>query len=241
MFNPFTLPRLPWAVAFSSLHVKEIHIFAETPGTHGSTPCYSMENGSTIRPATSAIRRGSALKTCCGVPAAAQTSPKSRSLGSKNPRGGVRWPSGETPPMANPVTARMKAASACPSGSPASASARAMSTRRPPAVTKSHKPPEAAPRNRIDLAIWSISHPTALAASSAVRLGASVARIVSASPAACIAWRTRVRLLLMRLVPCLPLPFRVSPLIAFAAPANKPRTAATGRLTPCGGFAKVRP
>src|SRR6056297_331581 len=73
-------------------------------------------------------REGAMGKTWRGVPAAAQTVSKASNVGSKKARGGVRWPTGATPPMAKPVWARISAASALPRRSPASVEALSAST-----------------------------------------------------------------------------------------------------------------
>ena len=61
----------------------------------------------TRAPVAAARPPGATAKTWCGVPAAAQTVGKSRSRGSSQASIGVRCPSGDTPPMAKPVCARI--------------------------------------------------------------------------------------------------------------------------------------
>ena len=130
-------------------------------------------------------RGGPTGKTWCGVPAAAQIVAKSSSRGSSQASIGVRWPSGATPPIAKPVTARTEAASAF-------SSARA-GQRAPPCPGRrgcrrrsgtAGDGPTPASRNTIDLTIWSSSQPQARAASAAVRVPSSRRTGVDREPAA---------------------------------------------------------
>src|SRR6056297_3374368 len=155
-------------------------------------------------PAISIRRCGAMPKRCRGVPAAAQTCSKVKRCGSKNARGCVRCPTGDTPPMAKPVCARMSAASALPSASPATVLARASSTRLAPEVTKRIAVPLSCPRNMIDLAICAISQPTRSAAICAV-VALPISTGVISSPASCSARVTRARLLLMVVLRFFPL------------------------------------
>lgn len=181
----FTLPRLVLRAVCARPDVKVFYIFPDYPVK--SAICAAEIFASSA---------GEARKTWCGVPAAAQIALKSCKRGSKNARIGVRWPTGDTPPMAKPVCARISAASALPSGSPASAAALAASTWLPPAVTNRMAVPLVSPRKMMDLAIWSMSQPMAVAASAAVR-ASGVSRTSVSIPAASRAARTRFRLLLM--------------------------------------------
>ena len=135
-------------------------------------------------------------KIWCGVPAAAQMVSNSNRRGSKKARIGFRCPTGATPPMAKPVCARISAASALPSSSPATALALAASTILPPAVRNRIASPLVSPRKMMDLVIWSNAHPAASAACWAVR--ATPSSLISVSiPRSSSALRTRFMLLLI--------------------------------------------
>src|SRR5438270_13009600 len=90
----------------------------------------------TTRPAviltsSAGVRR----KTVFGWPAAAQTSSKASRCSSTSVRIGFTWPTGATPPIAKPVFARTKSASARSSASPTTVATLASSTRWAPLVT----------------------------------------------------------------------------------------------------------
>src|SRR5947209_13430085 len=124
----------------------------------------------TTRPAviltsSAGVRR----KTVFGWPAAAQTSSKASRCSSTSVRIGFTWPTGATPPIAKPVSARTKSASARSSVSPTRAATLASSTRWAPLVATRSARPESRSRKTSDLTIWSTRQPTARAASAAVR------------------------------------------------------------------------
>src|SRR5215813_8779782 len=104
---------------------------------------------------------------------------------------GAGWASGATPPMANPVCARTKSASARPMGSPTSAPTFASSTRFAPLAMTSSGRPLSRRRNTSDFAIWPTSHPTAVAAAADVGTACSKTTIVVVTPAAASASATR--------------------------------------------------
>ena len=70
-----------------------------------------------------ASKSGEMLKTWLGVPAATQITSYFRSVSSTYVGQGDLWPTGETPPIANPVVPRIRAASALFNVSPTIASA----------------------------------------------------------------------------------------------------------------------
>jgi hypothetical protein len=93
------------------------------------------------------------LKTPWGWPAAAQISSNRNSSRSISVTGGLAWPIGETPPIANPVFRRTKSASARPT-LPTSASTFFSSTRRSPEVITSTAASSDRRRKMMLLAIW---------------------------------------------------------------------------------------
>src|SRR5687768_5012088 len=107
---------------------------------------------------------------------------------------GAGWASGATPPMAKPVCARTKSASALPSGSPTTPATRASSTRLAPLAITSSGRPLVVPRNTSDFAIWSTRQPTAAAASAEVRAARSRYTIVLGTPCSASAAWTRAEL-----------------------------------------------
>ena len=106
----------------------------DPPGEGGEGAVHQAAKLATVAPTASTSADGPTGKTWCGVPAAAQIVAKSSRRGSSQASIGVRWPSGATPPIAKPVTARTEAASAFSSATPASRAALPGSTRLPPAV-----------------------------------------------------------------------------------------------------------
>src|SRR5947199_438835 len=98
---------------------------------------------------------------------------------------------GATPPIAKPVCARTKSASARPTDSPRSAPSFASSTRLAPLVSTSSGRPLSRRRNTSDFTICATSQPTAAAASADVRAACSRTTIVVATPAAASASATR--------------------------------------------------
>ena len=79
------------------------------------------------------------------------------------------WPTGATPPMAKPVAARTKSASALAMGSPTAAASLPISTRRAPEDITRIGVSLAPPRKTSELAIWPTSQPRNSAASSRCR------------------------------------------------------------------------
>ena len=82
----------------------------------------------------------------------------------------VAWPKGGTPPMEYPVADLTTSAPAFSTGSPAAAPRSRSSRRLAPLTSATTGRPAAT--NTSDLTIWPTSHPTACAASTAVRVPA---------------------------------------------------------------------
>eukprot|EP01022_Parablepharisma_sp_SALTPOND_P017912 TRINITY_DN290_c1_g3_i4.p2 TRINITY_DN290_c1_g3~~TRINITY_DN290_c1_g3_i4.p2 ORF type:complete len:1276 (+),score=518.94 TRINITY_DN290_c1_g3_i4:24104-27931(+) len=108
------------------------------------------------------------LNSACGWPAAAQTLSKLNRSRSISITGLTTWPTGQTPPMAQPVFSRTNLASALPSG-PTRAVTLDSSTRLPPLAITSTGASSARRRKMMDLAISATPQPTAAAASAEVR------------------------------------------------------------------------
>src|SRR6266404_2574656 len=140
-----------------------------------------------MRSSSSGVRR----KTVWGCPPAAQIASHARRSSSTSVVSGAGCPSGATPPMAKPVCARTKSASARPMASPSSAPSFASSTRLAPLVSTSSGRPLSRRRNTSDFTICPTSQPTAAAASADVRAACSRTTIVVATPAAASASATR--------------------------------------------------
>ena len=83
----------------------------------------------TSPPVTASSSAGVSRTTVRGVPAAAQMEACRRRSWSIKMRKGVEWPTGGTPPMANPVTSRTKPGLAFSIGSPTKAATRCSLTR----------------------------------------------------------------------------------------------------------------
>ena len=143
----------------------------------------------TLAPLASARRAGAIANTLNGLPAAAQISSNRNRSASMNTSAAVACPRGGTPPIANPVAARTKLASARPTASPIAAASLSGSRRLSPLMTAITGRSPA--RNTSDFAISPTEHPTAAAASTAVRVESGRVRISHASDAASRAARTR--------------------------------------------------
>jgi len=148
-----------------------------------------LATGATRAPVIRCRSAAVVRNTWVGEPAAAHTGSSAIRSSSSSSSGGVRWPTGATPPIANPVTSRTQSASARASFTPSTAAAFAASTRLAPEVMTTTG--RSAARNTIDLAICATVQPTAAAASAAVRVLAGNSMMVSGWPAAARAERTR--------------------------------------------------
>ena len=159
-------------------------------------------------------------KTALGFPAAAQISAYCCRSRSMKVFTGLMWPTGATPPMAKPVSARTKSASARPSTSPAVAAMCFSSTRLVPLASTRIASPVSSPRKTSDLTIWETVQPMASAASCAVRVLASSSTASSARPEAASAALTRSMLEVLAPASLMPrFPFPHSAEIPLAAGA----------------------
>src|SRR5450830_601623 len=143
---------------------------------HGAGACTTSATGAP--PVSDSRSCGRRRNTPLGCPAAAQTSSKRNSSRSIRVTGGLRWPTGDTPPMAKPVLARTKSASARPV-LPTRASTFFSSTRRSPEAITSTARLSLLRLKMMLLAIWPTATPRVSAASWAVRQD---------SPSICGAW-----------------------------------------------------
>src|SRR4051812_40293689 len=94
----------------------------------------------------------------------------------------IPCPTGATPPMAKPVSARTNSASALPMVSPSAAASFFSSTRLAPLAITRIARPEGFARNTSDFAICATEHPIAAAASAEVRVEAANSLISACSP-----------------------------------------------------------
>src|SRR5581483_9728141 len=112
------------------------------------------------------------------------------------PRFSMSCPTGATPPIANPVSARTESASALPMVSPSFFASFASSTRVAPlSITRIARPPgrskEGLARKTSDFAICATEQPIAAAASAEVRVEAENSLISVSTPRSAKACRTR--------------------------------------------------